>query len=54
MWLAHRSGDVRALAAGTLLPGACHAYMQAWFRLGWPAFVAVLAIYALMVARPDL
>ncbi|MFO1057803.1 MAG: DUF2269 family protein [Dongiaceae bacterium] len=36
------------------MPPAYHRCMRAWFWLGWPAFAAVLAIYALMVARPEL
>jgi uncharacterized membrane protein len=43
-----------ALAGNTQLPAAYQACMRAWFWLGWPAFAAVLAIYALMVTRPDL
>lgn len=27
--------------------------MRHWFWLGWPAFLAVLAIYGLMVAKPS-
>ncbi|MBW7911601.1 MAG: DUF2269 family protein, partial [Alphaproteobacteria bacterium] len=23
-----------------------------WFALGWPAFIALMAIFALMVAKP--
>jgi uncharacterized membrane protein len=28
--------------------------MRAWFALGWPAFLALIAVFALMVAKPDL
>jgi len=35
------------------LPADYHAHMRAWFFLGWPAFLAVIAIFALMVAKPD-
>lgn len=27
--------------------------MKIWFALGWPAFGGVLAIFALMIAKPD-
>ncbi|WP_147695276.1 DUF2269 family protein, partial [Vogesella mureinivorans] len=26
--------------------------MRAWFWLGWPAFISVLAIFWLMVVKP--
>lgn len=44
----------RAAAAGVPLPAAYHACMRLWFALGWPAFAAVIAIIALMVAKPVL
>ena len=28
--------------------------MRAWFWLGWPAFVGLVCIYWLMVAKPEL
>lgn len=43
-----------AAAAGEPLPPAYHRLYRIWFALGFPAFFAVLAIYALMVARPAL
>jgi uncharacterized membrane protein len=36
------------------LPPAYHRYMQIWFALGWPAFLAVMLIFWLMVAKPAL
>ena len=50
---------VRRIAAGCVatrqpLPPAYFRYMRIWFVLGWPAFTALLAVYALMVARPRL
>lgn len=36
------------------LPDAYHRKMRIWFWLGWPAFSGVIAIYWLMVAKPDL
>jgi uncharacterized membrane protein len=41
-----------ALATGQPLPGLYHRYMRAWLLLGWPAFIAVLVIFYLMVMRP--
>ena len=41
-----------AAAAGLPLPDAYHRLYRVWFTLGWPAFAAVIAIYALMLTRP--
>jgi|SRR5579859_1459894 len=43
-----------ALHAGQPLPAAGARLMRWWFTLGWPAFLAVLAIFWLMVAKPPL
>ena len=34
------------------LPERAHHYMRIWFVLGWLAFVAFIAIFWLMVAKP--
>ena len=51
-----RARDLAAEAArrGERLPPAYHRIMRWWFWLGWPAFLALIAIFALMVAKPDL
>ena len=36
----------------TPLPAGFHRLARRWFVLGWPAFIAVLAIFWLMIARP--
>lgn len=41
-----------AAAAGQPVPDRVHRLMRIWFALGWPAFAALIAIFALMVARP--
>jgi len=41
-----------AVANGTPLPPLYDRYMRLWFVLGWPAFIAVLAAFFLMVMRP--
>ena len=48
---------LRALAEKAALEGAplgeeFHRLARRWFLLGWPAFIAVGAIYWLMIARP--
>lgn len=43
-----------AVAAGEPVPERVHRLMRIWFALGWPAFAALIAIFALMVSRPGL
>ena len=43
-----------AAAAGGNLPESYDAAMRVWYRLGWPAFMALLIIFLLMIAKPDL
>lgn len=55
LWLQVRARDLalQALRDGTALPPAYYRAMRLWFWLGWPAFLAVLAIFWLMVMKPD-
>lgn len=43
----------RADAAGAPLPPQFRRLMRVWFMLGWPAFIALLAIFGLMIVKPD-
>ena len=43
-----------AAAGGTALPAEYHKLFSWWFAFGFPAFAAVLAIFWLMIARPDI
>jgi uncharacterized membrane protein len=43
-----------SLKNGNPLPPLYYRYLRLWFMLGWPAFTAVLAIFYLMVFKPDL
>ncbi len=54
VWLQIKVRDLVATAAadGTALPARYHRFMGHWFRLGWPAFLAVVVIFYLMVAKP--
>jgi uncharacterized membrane protein len=54
LWLQMRVRDMaaEALHNGGELPEQAHRYMRIWFALGWPAFVAFIAIFWLMVAKP--
>ncbi len=42
-----------ALRDGTPLPPGYYWLARLWFLLGWPAFIGVLAIFWLMIARPE-
>ena len=54
VWIQLRMRDLAAEAArkGKALPARYHRYFKVWFWLGWPAFVGVIAIFALMLWRP--
>jgi uncharacterized membrane protein len=54
VWLQIRMRDLAVEAArkGVKLPVRYHQYYRWWFGLGWPAFIAVMAIFYLMVAKP--
>ncbi|MEQ1780964.1 MAG: DUF2269 domain-containing protein [Hyphomonadaceae bacterium] len=54
VWIQHRLRDIArtASAAGEALPERYHRLYRIWFAAGFPAFIAVLAIVWLMVARP--
>lgn len=41
-----------AVASSTTLPEAFYRLYRLWFALGWPAFLALLIIFYLMVAKP--
>lgn len=54
VWLQIRVRDMaaQALVGGQALPERAFLYMRIWFVLGWPAFIAFVAIFFLMVAKP--
>ena len=56
VWMQARMRDLAAQAAiaGAPLPEAYHRLYRLWFAFGFPAFFAVLAIFWLMIARPEL
>lgn len=43
----------QALAAGTPLPGEARRLYRLWLALGWPAFLALVAVFWLMVTKPS-
>ena len=56
LWLQKRMRDLAVVALQTSrpLPSDYDRYFRYWFILGWPAFVAMIAIFWLMIARPQL
>jgi uncharacterized membrane protein len=49
-----RTLSAAAAAAGEALPPEYHRLFRWWFAFGFPAFTAVLAIFWLMIARPEI
>ena len=47
-----RTLAAEAAASGAPLPERAHRLMRIWFLLGWPAFLALIGIFILMIARP--
>jgi uncharacterized membrane protein len=49
----HRLADT-APRLGQPLPAIYFVYARVWFALSWPAFAGVLAIFYLMLFKPEL
>ena len=56
VWLQIRATQLAGEAARTGRPLGpdYHRLMRIWFRLGWPAFLSLLATFWLMIAKPML
>lgn len=54
MQMEMRSLAADAAAAGRPLPDRYHLLFRLWFVFGFPAFAAVLGIFWLMIARPEI
>ena len=56
VWMQSRMKTLAAAAAeeGTPLPPEYHKLFRSWFWFGFPAFGAVLLIFWLMIARPEM
>lgn len=54
LWLQVRARNLAQAAAdrNEPLPAAYYCAMRWWFSLGWPAFIAVIGIFWLMVMKP--
>ena len=55
VWMQMRMRDlaVEAVRSGAPLPARYHRLFRWWFAFGFPAFGAVVAIFWLMIARPQ-
>lgn len=56
VWMQMKMRDLAeaAHAQNTPLPQRYHALFRLWFLFGFPAFAAMLAIYWLMISRPQI
>ncbi len=56
VWMQARMRNLAAQAAasGAPLPAEYHRLFRWWFAFGFPAFAAVLLIFWLMIARPEI
>jgi uncharacterized membrane protein len=56
VWMQARMRDLArtAVKAGAPLPPAYYRLFAWWFAFGFPAFAAVLGIFWLMIARPEI
>lgn len=56
VWIQLRLRDIAAASAreNSPLPAAYHRLFRTWFWLGWPAFLGVVAIFMLMLRKPQL
>jgi uncharacterized membrane protein len=56
VWMQMRMRDlaIDAAAANQPLPPAYHTLFRWWFAFGFPSFASVLAIFWLMIAKPQL
>ena len=56
VWIQAQMRNLARAAAqeGTALPARYRRLFRIWFALGWPAFIGVIAIFALMIFKPAL
>ena len=56
VWMQAKMRDLanEAATSGSALPPAYHRLYRTWFAFGFPAFLSVLAIFWLMIARPEI
>lgn len=54
VWLQYRIRDLARAAPPGPLPARARRLYHIWFALGWPAFGALVAVFWLMVSKPQL
>ena len=56
VWMQAKMRDLAAAAVASqvALPEGYHRLYRTWFAFGFPAFAAVMAIFWLMIARPEI
>ena len=56
VWMQSRMRNLarEAVSNGAALPAEYHRLFRLWFAFGFPAFAAVLLIFWLMIARPEI
>jgi uncharacterized membrane protein len=54
VWIQIRLGNMvlTSLETGNTLPDDYHRLFRVWTALGWPAFIALIVVFYLMVAKP--
>lgn len=53
VWIQYRVRDRLTACGDEAVPAEVHRLMRIWFVLGWPAFLALIGIFALMIGKPD-
>lgn len=55
VWIQIRLKQIAAtrLETGAPLPREYHRLFRLWFLLGWPAFLGLVAVFFLMVMKPE-
>jgi uncharacterized membrane protein len=53
VWLQYRIRDLCRAAGPGPVPDKARRLYRIWFLLGWPGFGALVAVFWLMVSRPD-
>lgn len=54
VWLQYRIRDICTAAPPGPVPPTARRLYWMWFALGWPGFGALVAVFWLMVSKPDL
>lgn len=53
VWIQYRVRDRLMVCEDEAVPAEVNRLMRIWFVLGWPAFIALIGIFLLMIAKPQ-